>query len=94
MSITITARQLREALEFCNPDGPANDDQEDTEVTIHYVEGRRSDEGEPMAAGLYCWLTEYPEEGCISLFDVALNVAVTAVTSHDILRDAASGPEA
>ena len=75
MSITITAKQLREALEFCNPDGPEDDDQMETEVTIWFREKDEvATDGEPMPRGLYCHLSEYPEEGCIPLFDVTPNM--------------------
>ena len=78
MSITITAKALREALEFCNPDGAEDADQMETEVTIWMRETNDvSDEGEPLPRGLYCHLTEYPEEGCIPLFEVTPNVMCT-----------------
>ena len=74
MSITITARALREALEFCNPDGPEDEDQMETEVSIWMRETDEiSDEGEPLPRGLYCHLSEYPEEGCVPLFEVTAN---------------------
>jgi hypothetical protein len=77
-SITITAEQLRWALEFVNPDGPKDKDQMETEVTIWFREKDEvsPDEGEPLPRGLYCHLTEYPEEGCIPLFEVPANVEV------------------
>ena len=83
MSVTMTAKQLRAALEFCNPDGPEDADQMDTEVTIWMrEEDGVSNEGEPMPRGLYCHLTEYPEEGCIPLDDVPANVKVTGAARH------------
>lgn len=70
MSITITAKELREALEFVNPDGPEDADQMETEVTIWFREKAEvSTDGDPLPRGLYCHLSEYPEEGCIPLFD-------------------------
>lgn len=63
--ITMSAKQLREALEFANPDGPEDEDQQETELTFFV---RHTDEisndSETLDAGLYCYLTEYPEEGC------------------------------
>jgi hypothetical protein len=41
----------------------------DTDVTIEQCEERVSSDGEPMPAGLYVWCTDYPEEGCILLFE-------------------------
>ena len=70
MSITITAKELRVALEFCNPDGPEDENQAETELTIWMQEvDDISAEGEPFPRGLYCHLTDYPEEGCIPLFE-------------------------
>ncbi len=81
--VTITAKQLREALEFCNPDGPEDEDQMETELTIWMRETDAvSDEGEPLPRGLYCHLTEYPEEGCMPLFEVPANVKVTGAPAH------------
>ena len=61
-SITLTAKQLREALEFVNPD-ESDADQLETEVTITQREAFTSTDGDDMPAGLYVHLTEYPEEG-------------------------------
>jgi hypothetical protein len=63
MEITLTARQLRDALDFANPDGPEDLAQMDTEVTIVQREAWVSGEGEKMLAGLYAYITDYPEEG-------------------------------
>ena len=64
--ITLNAIQLREAIEFVNPD--VNDlDQLESEVTIVERDAFTDSEGEFNPAGLYCHLTEYPEEGCIHL---------------------------
>lgn len=71
MHIILTARQLREALEFCNQDGPDDADQMDTEITLTEREAFVSSDGEQMPAGLYCHLTEYPEEGCYGPLGVA-----------------------
>lgn len=68
--IVLTARKLKAALEFANPDGPRDPDQLDTEISIRFMAGPRDmDTGKRCASGLYAWFTEYPEEGCIPLFD-------------------------
>lgn len=73
MSIIISAKALRAALEFCNPDGPEDSDQMETQVVLFFrEEASVSDEGIPLPRGLYCHLAEYPEEGCIPLFDTVL----------------------
>ncbi len=62
---TLTAAQLRDALEFVNPGGPDDADQMETEVSFFFRESdETSNEGEPLSSGWYCYLTEYPEEGC------------------------------
>ena len=72
MSITITARQLQEALQFAAGIEPVeiDPDESETEICIEELPEGTFINGEPRAAGLYCWLSEYPEEGCIPLFDV------------------------
>nr|BDD46282.1 hypothetical protein 3 [Gammaproteobacteria bacterium] len=62
--VNLTAKQLREALEYANPDG-ADADEEETEIVIEWMPARTSVEGEHMAAGYYLWYAEYPEEGVI-----------------------------
>lgn len=63
--ITLTAPQLRQALDFVNPDKGDADQQEDR-LTIAWAKESTS-EGETRPAGLYAWFTEYPEEGAIYL---------------------------
>lgn len=66
-SITITAKELREAVEFVNPDAD-DPDQQETEVVIWYrKETTTSTDGDILPIGWYCHLAEYPEEGCIPL---------------------------
>lgn len=66
-TVTLTALNLRNALDFVAPDFEADEDQRGTEVTIGWAPDRTSTEGEHLAAGYYCWLTDYSEEGCIPL---------------------------
>lgn len=68
----LNAHMLREALEFCNPDGDEDPDQMNTELTFKQLSAEEAaklvadtEEGYPYPAGIYCWLTEYPEEGCL-----------------------------
>lgn len=61
--VTLNAKQIRDLLNYVNPDGPEYEDQMETDVSIDWMESRTSEEGEPMSAGYYAWLTEYPEEG-------------------------------
>lgn len=66
-SITLTGAQIRNLLELVNPDGDDDEDQLETEATIQWMPERVSEEGGPMAAGYYAWITEYPEEGVFPL---------------------------
>ena len=64
----LTVAQLREAIDFANPDGPDDEDQQHTELVIGYLEDQPvSDDGEQYHTGWFAWLAEYPEEGCIPL---------------------------
>ena len=63
--LTLTGHQLLQALEFVSPQRDA--DQLDSEVSITWREAGVDTEGEAFEAGLCCWLTEYPEEGCMPL---------------------------
>lgn len=62
-TITLTAKQMREALEFANPDGEEDAEQAETEVTITRRAAFKSTDGDDMPAGLYVHLKEYPDEG-------------------------------
>lgn len=66
-TIQLNATQLRSALELAAPDFDTDEDQREVEVVLQRLPARTSSDGEPMEAGLYCWLAEYPEEGCIPL---------------------------
>lgn len=59
-SQTINTAQLQQVLEFV-------DNEPDTQVEIEWLPERTADNGDKMEAGLYCWLTEYPEEGVLLL---------------------------
>lgn len=58
---TLTVGQLRRALQIMG------DDDHETELSFqHKLPGKDTD-GEDAPAGVYCWLTEYPEEGALQL---------------------------
>ncbi|MET3232214.1 UNVERIFIED_ORG: putative RNA-binding Zn-ribbon protein involved in translation (DUF1610 family) [Burkholderia sp. 1263] len=59
-TVTLTGAQLLAAFEFVAPDHPNDADQLECEVTIQYGDGHDG-------RGLYCWITEYPDEGAIRL---------------------------
>jgi hypothetical protein len=61
--ITLDAAQLKEALEFINPDGDSIPEQLETELTFIKKDKFLSSDGEECKPGIYCFLTEYPDEG-------------------------------
>lgn len=63
--MALSGYQLREALGFLAPDGIA--DQLEQEVCIALRDEGRDTDGEVCPRGLYCWLSDYPEEGSILL---------------------------
>lgn len=58
--LTLTGHQIAELAKFAGDDPEA-------EVSVQHRSAFTSDEGEKMPSGLYCWATDYPEEGCIPL---------------------------
>lgn len=64
-TFTLNGLQLRDALAFINPDGSNDPDQLETELSFAYLpDGAiREESGKCEKPGMYCWLTEYPEEG-------------------------------
>jgi hypothetical protein len=72
-TLTLTAKQLREALVFVNPDGVDDANQAETEVTITRRMAFTSTDGDDMPAGLYVHLTEYPDEGVFGPLGVDLH---------------------
>ncbi|WP_334034716.1 hypothetical protein [Burkholderia cepacia] len=62
-SLTLSGAQLLEALEFIAPDRDA--EQLESKVTIQRGTGH-------TGHGMYCWSTEYPEEGAILLDGTAI----------------------
>lgn len=59
-SVTLTVAQLLEAFQYATPYYPNDADQLECELTIQHGNGY-------SGAGMYCWFTEYPEEGSILL---------------------------
>jgi hypothetical protein len=64
--LELNAHQLRNALDFVNPDGAKDTDQLETNLCIQWRK-EAVFEGENFPAGHYAWLEEYPEEGSILL---------------------------
>ncbi|WP_429169353.1 hypothetical protein [Aeromonas hydrophila] len=61
---TLSGKDLLELLDFVSPDREQDPDQLECEVTLfHRDSAFTSTDGEDHPAGLYAYLTEYPEEG-------------------------------
>lgn len=78
--ITLDGYAVKELADLVIPDvmndSLANIDQLDTEVSIvyHHQDGHFED-GAPMPKGYYAHLTDYPEAGCVALFQQYLPIA-------------------
>jgi hypothetical protein len=66
--MTLDACQLRHAAEFAAADYEMEEDQRGTEMTFQRLPVPAiGTDGDEMPAGMYCWYTEYPEEGALHL---------------------------
>lgn len=64
MKMTLSGKQLIDVLDFLCPDRDTDEEQTENEVTfIEEKEDFVSTCGENMKAGVYVYLTDYPEEG-------------------------------
>lgn len=59
-SVTMNGFQARMVLKFIDGD-------DDCSLEVAELPERTASNGEHMAAGLYVWLSDYPEEGCLLL---------------------------
>lgn len=90
--VTLNGYQLKEALEFLAPDGDA--DQLESSLRIEWGPKRISTDGDEMEAGMYAWLDEYPEEGCIQLDEKPAAAPVTVeVAEPHVAGTAPASPE-
>lgn len=80
--IDLTAAQLREALDFINPDGPDDKDQMTDSVTIRWYEGWIY-QGQVFPSGYYALSTEYPEEGVYGPLGEASQKKEECLLCHD-----------
>ena len=61
---TLSGKDLVELLDFISPDREQEPEQLESEITIFQkLEAFKSTDGEDHPAGLYAYLTEYPEDG-------------------------------
>lgn len=74
--MTLSGKQLKEALEFINPDGDHDVSQLEDEVTFRYLRGTETpvdeDTQEHLPDGMYLCITDYPEEGWLGPLGVDL----------------------
>ncbi|WP_063801528.1 hypothetical protein [Burkholderia ubonensis] len=74
-SLTLSGAQLLEALDFIAPD--RDRDQLESELTFQRGEGHTGN-------GMYCWLSEYPEEGAFFVDGSTAIPAEATLTAEDI----------
>lgn len=74
-SFTVNGFQARMLLKFIDGD-------DECQVELADLPARKSNEGEDMEAGLYIWLTEYPEEGCLLLTEAPTAEGFCAEPKH------------
>lgn len=67
-TLSMSCYQLRAALAFAWPEMD-DVEQGETELVFQRLPERMSIDGEPMEAGLYCYLADLPEEGVFLLSD-------------------------
>ncbi|WP_063822411.1 hypothetical protein [Burkholderia cenocepacia] len=80
-SLTLSGAQLLEALDFLAPD--RDRDQLESELTFRRGDGHAGN-------GMYCWLTEYPEEGAFFVDGstaVPAEAARPAAVDREVLLD-------
>ncbi|VUF54090.1 hypothetical protein [Escherichia phage Fraca] len=62
--ITLSGKDLMELLDYISPDRESDPEQLETEVSVIKMDKTfASSEGDIRPAGVYAYLTEYPEEG-------------------------------
>lgn len=74
-SLTLTGAQLLEALDFIAPD--RDREQLETKLTFQRGEGHAGN-------GMYCWVTEYPEEGAIFVDGSTAIPAEVTLTAEEV----------
>ncbi len=77
-ALILTGAQLLEALDLVAPDRTA--DQFESEVSFQYGNGH-------SGKGMYCWITDYPDEGA-SLLDGSTVAAQAVAADGDALKEA------
>jgi hypothetical protein len=67
--LTLSALQLREALDFVAPDFATDAEQRESEVQLFWADEGvvKNEDGEVEPAGYFVFLSDYPEEGCMPL---------------------------
>jgi len=82
--ITLSGNDLIELLDFISPDREQDSEQLESEVTIiQKREAFTSLDGEDKSAGLYAFLTEYPEEGLYGPIGARDLIKVALFTMQD-----------
>jgi hypothetical protein len=85
--LTISGAQLLDALTLITGDSKRRHlggDEEETEITIEHMKAWRDKEDGPQPAGLYAYLTEYPEEGLYGPLGVKVNAELSSGGARDL----------
>lgn len=88
-TMTLNGYQLKDALGFIAPDDTA--EQLEMDVSIAILPSDKApldDDNKRMPAGVYAWITDYPEEGCIPLLEEPKSTAQPAPEAQQSERDA------
>jgi len=88
-TVTMTGHQLREALDFINPDGDDDNEQRDNWLTFGIVQ-HKDDEGK-ASTGMCCWNDDsdgvLPLDGDATVTDYGTPTATPASASGELLTD-------
>lgn len=74
-TLILTGAQLLEALDFIAPDRSA--DQLESEVSFQHGNGHAGE-------GMYCWMTEYPDEGAMKIDGSTVDVPVAEYDGNHV----------
>ena len=94
-TITLTGAQLLDALSLITGDSKRRHlgtDEEETEITIEHMKAWHDKEDGKQPAGLYAYLTEYPEEGLYGPLGVKENAEGQTAASKTNQPNTPNGP--
>lgn len=89
-SFTLTAHQIAQAFTFATgiPDAPLDPDTAETRIAFGHLSDVKDDDGEPLPPGLFCWLSDSPDEGFHGPLEETPDdrtPAATEITAEDVI---------